>query len=190
MTEFDFKLLYTKLCINYGKNMNTDITQARGDMLYDKYRAVDTETFKKTIELVMERHGAEYGFFPGIKEISKCMSEVIGGDGGKSYAFCPVCNRDHSGIGAVSMIIVFEEPDYSSGKTKRVIKERHVWTFELSRTINQPRAYDFNVCCRCEAGRALLRAREGKCYQLTEEEFNGLLAEDKPKHGEQKEIPF
>jgi len=191
MTEHDFKLIYTRMCANYGKNMNTEAIQIKGDMLFERYNSTPTETFKNTIDLVMEKHGAVYGFFPSIKEISGCMSTAIMGNGGegKKYPPCPVCNKNYDGVGAISMI--FEMGEIERG-TKKCVKKRHVWTFELQRTINTPNCYDYNVACRCEAGQAWLTRRKGNTYQLTEEEYNGLLKEaKKPKaEGTQTVIPF
>lgn len=170
MTEYDFKLMFGTLCANYGKNTNTDTMQIKGDLFFGKYAKVSTETFKKTIDLVMERHGATYGYFPAIKEISTCMSEVIKGGGGeKNYKYCPACNKNHSGVGAISMLITFNGD--------RSVAERHIWSFDLKRGLRREgkRAYDYNVCCRCEAGVDLFEARNGNTFQLTEKEYNKLL---------------
>tara|TARA_R100001530_G_scaffold74946_1_gene52716 strand:- start:2956 stop:3570 length:615 start_codon:yes stop_codon:yes gene_type:complete len=192
MTEFDFKLLYNKLCINYGKNMNTDTTQTRGDMLFERYSTTPLETFRKTLELVMERHGATYGFFPSIKEISACMSEVISsGNTGKKYKECSICNKDGSGIGAIGMIFVFD-------KDREKILERHIWSLPKEIELREVEGvtFNYNVCCRCEAGQDLYRARGGVTYQLTEPEYNKLLAGvHETAKGEQtkllqEEIPF
>lgn len=171
VTEYEFKLAYTKLCANYGKNTNSDAIQIKGDLFFEKYAKVPAKVFNDTIDLVMERHGATYGYFPAIKEISTCMSEVIsrGSDKDGGFAECSICDR----YGGVSLLIAYK--DLEGGGKK--VDERHVWTLPLSIELRKSgkRFYDYHACCRCEKGQDLYNRREGNTFQLTVEEYNKLL---------------
>ncbi len=188
MTEHEFKVEFTRLCANYGKSMNTEAVQTKGDMLYERYKKTPKDTFRKTLDLVMERHGATYGFFPSVKEISGCMSNVIVSDGGSKVNDCPVCRPQKSGHGAVTMIVVFKERP--SRGNNRIVLYRLLWTYELSRTpVEVGYPAEFNVCCRCDAGKALYHQRQGNTYQLTVEEYDKLL-KGKPKKEGQEVMSF